>query len=291
MHNILRKITSSPAYSFFRTLPFSRQLCQLVSGAAVPAEACVDVQGSRMFLHTRNNSVARSLFTRGIHEPTETRVFCDAAARSTAVIDIGANIGYYALMAARLGKKTYAFEPSGQSFSLLARSIAANNYSNLQAMNKAVSYKAGKEKFFFSSSDCAGNSLSGKNIDFTKGDSESEVETVTLDDFFGSRLKNEKVLVKIDVQGAEGSVIGGATRFLKENNVMLIMEFWPYGIKNIGRDDPKGILLKLKNEFGFHFKSIDEKKGTVNEIDVDGILKMCELEGGKSDANLLLERV
>ncbi len=57
------------------------------------------------------------------------------------VIDLGANIGFFALLYARqVGStgKVYAFEPGPSSFALLQKNIAINNYKNVICINKAV---------------------------------------------------------------------------------------------------------------------------------------------------------
>ncbi len=59
------------------------------------------------------------------------------------------------------------------------------------------------------------------------------IEMVALDDYFkpGERVD----MIKLDIQGYELHALRGAKRVLRENrNIQLLLEFWPYGLKEAG---------------------------------------------------------
>ncbi len=60
----------------------------------------------------------------------------------------------------------------------------------------------------------------------------------------------------MDVQGAEGLVLDGAENILRNNNLKIMMEFWPAGLSNMGTD-PQGLLIKLQQN-GFKISIIDK---------------------------------
>jgi len=60
----------------------------------------------------------------------------------------------------------------------------------------------------------------------------------------------------MDVQGAEGLVLEGAENILKNNNLKIMMEFWPAGLSNMGTD-PQRLLTKLQQN-GFKISIIDK---------------------------------
>ncbi len=56
----------------------------------------------------------------------------------------------------------------------------------------------------------------------------AEVETATLDDLIQTTMESDRVdLITMDVQGAEGLVFEGADQTLRQNDVKILMEFWP----------------------------------------------------------------
>lgn len=78
------------------------------------------------------------------------------------VVDIGAHMEIFTIMASYFAKNgyVYAFEPSKENFLLLKQNILLNSANNIEAINKAVSDKSGKLKFYISQSKNKGqNSL------------------------------------------------------------------------------------------------------------------------------------
>jgi len=106
-----RSLTSFPSEMLCK-------LCRSLGYSMLPKK----VQGSTMFLNLLEDnlsSVHKQLFTYGIHEPLSTRIIKEELNDGMHVVDIGANIGYYALLEARIvGDKgwVYAVEPSPRNF-------------------------------------------------------------------------------------------------------------------------------------------------------------------------------
>ena len=77
-------------------------------------------------------------------------------------VDVGANIGYFSLLAANLvGTEgtVYAFEPEPGNHELLRKNIELNSYSNIVMIQKAVSNKSGSAPLFLSALDSGSHSL------------------------------------------------------------------------------------------------------------------------------------
>lgn len=230
----------------------------------------IDVQGSKMHIDLRDTGVAPFLLEWGFYEKYETEFFKKLIKKGMVVVDIGANIGYYTLLAARLAGeegKVFAFEPEPYNYRLLCRNIEVNKYRNVIPARKAIFSKTGKIELFLDTGNLGGHSLSEANVD---NGASIIVEATSLDDYF--KNTDHKIdVIKIDVQGSEMEVLEGMTSTVNQNdNVKIITEFWPTGLQNSG-SSPTGFLNKLI-DFGFTFYQIGQY---VEPIDVDHLLKLC----------------
>lgn len=249
-----------------------------------------DVQGNKMYINGHDKAIAPSLLRDGIYERYTTDLFKKLIKANMTVIDIGANIGYYTLIAAKLVRNTgkvYAFEPEPRNYDLLVKNILINNYTNVIPIQKAVSNKVGKAKLFIDKFDFGRHSFS-EDTNLNKGGS-IEIETITLDEFFENTVGSLAVdIIKIDAEGAEGLIVEGAGKILK-NKLKIFMEFFPNGLRNMGTD-PLGLLYKLQ-EYGFKIKTIiDEIDRCIRHEELTEIIELCETRKCGEAVNLLLEK-
>ncbi|MFA7301546.1 MAG: FkbM family methyltransferase [Candidatus Shapirobacteria bacterium] len=131
--------------------------------------------------------------------------------KSSVVIDVGANIGYYTLLLATVCKKVYAFEPDKTCFEILEKNIRENNLNNVVLFNSAVGDKNEKVGIILDDNNF-GNSRVGKG---------KNVDCIRLDDV----IKEKVDLIKIDTQGWEPKVILGAKKIIKKYKPILFLEF------------------------------------------------------------------
>jgi FkbM family methyltransferase len=147
------------------------------------------------------------------------------------VLDIGANIGFYTRILSELAGnegKIYSFEPDGINFSRLRANCSA--LSNVHLVNSAVSDSDGVLKIYKSPM------LNVDHRTYPVDDFESveEIPCMALDSFFPAKQRVD--FIKIDIQGFEVSAFEGMKRVLDENpQVVILSEFWPYGLKKAGR--------------------------------------------------------
>jgi FkbM family methyltransferase len=229
----------------------------------------VDAQGSKMYVDSRDVGITPYLLEWGFYEKYETDLFKRLVKKGMVVVDVGANFGYYTLLAARLvgdEGQVFAFEPDPYNYDLLCKNTEVNGYRNVIPVRKAVFSKIGKMKLFLDKSNLGGHSLSGANVD--RGAS-IMVEVTSLDDYF--RNTDCKIdAIKMDVQGSEMGVLEGMTNTINQNdNLKIITEFWPIGLRNSG-SSPTGFLNKLI-EYGFALCQIGQ---SVEPISVDYLLRM-----------------
>lgn len=145
-------------------------------------------------------------------------VFADALAlanlvpEGATVIDVGANIGVYSLLLGRrVGPRgrVYAFEPVPATRAELARNLSLNGGGNVVPRPEAVSSACGEAIIYL-----GGNSSLASLLPEVRGSAVS-VPTVTLDQFLAREKVGAVALVKVDVEGAELSVLRGMTNLLR----------------------------------------------------------------------------
>jgi FkbM family methyltransferase len=127
-------------------------------------------------------------------------------------VDVGANVGSYALWAAELGADVIALEPAEDTFALLQENIALNGYP-IRAIRAAAGGRPGAARFT-SGQDC---------LNRLDPDGTAETAVLTIDSVIGDRVVAG---MKVDVEGFEIDVLRGCDRALSEHRVRLIQLEW-----------------------------------------------------------------
>ena len=146
-----------------------------------------------------------------MHEPLATSWF-DVKTGQT-VIDVGAHIGRYALVAAKKANSVIAVEPDPSNFRILRENIRLNGFRNITALNVALSDNIGSSTLYLQSGGNTGtSSLEAGWTHVSRGNREIgtiEVESRTLDGVASSLHLNSIDWLKIDVEGHEVHVLRG----------------------------------------------------------------------------------
>lgn len=144
------------------------------------------------------------------------------------VIDIGANLGVYAIPAARRAGpdgRVYAYEPGAEARSFLARSRAANGLANLEIVAFALSDTLREGRLF--------HGPSGE-LHTLSGEGEGEAVSVTSLDTEAERLGWGKIdFVKIDAEGEEMRIAKGGTNFFSAQSPLVMFEIKAGEIVNL----------------------------------------------------------
>ena len=155
----------------------------------------------------------------GEYEPHLTAVFERYCRPGMTVVDVGANLGYYSLLAARLvgpSGRVVALEPNSENCRLLLSSLRRSGLGNVQVLPVAADVEKG---WAYYSTHVGSN---GGLID--DGDLLTRpgvvVPTFRLDDLVAGPVG----LVKMDVEGAEGRVVRGATRLIEHERPIVTTE-------------------------------------------------------------------
>jgi len=119
----------------------------------------VEIDGHKMYLDSEDSL---RLSINEEYDEFETKLIKKLITNGNTVIDLGANIGYYTLIFARLvgtQGKVFAFEPELNNFELLKKNITINGYENVIIINKAASDKIGKQELYLFEDNKAGHSI------------------------------------------------------------------------------------------------------------------------------------
>ena len=117
------------------------------------------------------------------HELTEIEFLKQIIKNGDTVLDLGANIGVYTLIFAKLVGKSghvFAFEPDPTNFEILSKNVVENKHENVTLVQKAVSEKNDKIKLFVSKR----NHASHRIFDSEEKRNSIEVDVISLDTYF-----------------------------------------------------------------------------------------------------------
>jgi FkbM family methyltransferase len=187
----------------------------------------------------------------------ERRLLARHLSPGSVVVDAGANIGIYSQFLARCvgpAGMVHSFEPDLENFARLRAAVAG--LPNVRVNRLALSDKTGDSLLYLSQQ---------LNVDHRAYPTESEmrqtvsIQSITLDDYFkaGERVD----LIKMDIQGYELHALRGANRVLEDNpDIKLLVEFWPYGLKQAG-----------VNWVGL-IAALEQKHMIVQQVAVEGLI-------------------
>lgn len=236
-------------------------------------EECVQIDDHIMYLD-KQDSLWLSI--NGVHEKFETDLVKQEIKKGDVVIDIGANIGYYTLIFAKLvgdTGKVFAFEPDPTNFELLRKNIEVNGYKNVTLKQKALSDKEGKVVLALIKQNTASHHISSEQ---QAPKNSIQVDTITADDYF-KNFEHKIDFIKMDVEGAEIKVLNGMTNLLKNNvDLKMMVEYNPDAIRNMGLEPASYLELLITN--GFRIMDIDRKNMKIENISVQSLLKKYDDE-------------
>ena len=236
----------------------------------------------KMNIHSPKNDIGVSNFLskNNIWEPFETSIFLKLISKKKFFLDIGANLGYYSIIASKLISKlgkVVAIEPERSNLELLHQNLDMNNTLNVDVIEKACSDKSHASFLKLSKDNLGDHRLSNKK---NKDSKNVEVKTTTVDSIINEYGLIPDI-VKIDTQGAELKIIKGMKNLLHNSNLKTIffMEFWPDGLFEQGDKitelieyislksfvifalfEENGLLVKVKKQDFCIFVSLQKKR-------------------------------
>ena len=230
-----------------------------------------NAEGKKLKIKTnQTNYLTKLLFWEGYQNFEYTDIFLELIKKMDVFYDIGANIGYYSLLAEMENPaiKVTAFEPASGPLFYLKENIRLNNFKKISVEEIALSEKNGEIKFYeikngkytYLEHNLAGESNAGsKTTD--RNFVPVQVTTQTFDAYV-EQVKEEKIdLIKIDTEGTEHLILKQSHSVLKNFKPIIICET----LFNTIESDLEAVFRK----YGYDFYNHTED----GLVKVDGIIR------------------
>ena len=180
----------------------------------------------------------------GTYELDKQILFSQYVKTGMKVFDVGANVGYYSLLASVLTGvegKVFSFEPVPSNINYLKKHITLNKLINVQVVSKAVSDKSAILRFEKGKNNSVGRFAVNGDL---------EVETISLDEFINDGNPSPDI-IKMDIEGAEYDALVGAQEILKNKKPVIFLA--------THSSELRAKCLKLLTEHGYTILTIDNK--------------------------------
>ena len=185
------------------------------------------------------------------------------------VVDAGAHVGFYSLLATRAGAPVVAFEPDPYNLRALEYNLAGTN---ARIVPKALGDRPGRHAFYRSRV-TIGSSLVRRRPD----DLETTVELTSLDAELRG-LEPDSILVKLNIEGAELRAVEGMQETLARcADVTMFVEINPEVLPQ-----PQDLVDRLR-ELGFDVSWIDRATQELGPLDPSAPLAKGHLFASRSE--------
>jgi FkbM family methyltransferase len=180
-------------------------------------EMRVNYPDGREFCIPSHDRMYEYIFIRGEYEPAESRLFRALVRPGDFVVDIGANHGWFSILAANSAGEdgeVWAIEPLPSALAALQENLERNPGVNVRVLPVGVASKEGEIEIHLFEGLSQGHASVA-----TLGRSDYRavrVPTKTLDELV-SGASRQPTIIKLDVEGAELDVLGGAEQLLRSD--------------------------------------------------------------------------
>lgn len=198
-----------------------------------------------------NDYIGSSILATKTYEPHVTRQIREILRDGDVFVDLGANIGYFSMLASSIlktGGKVIAFEPNPTNVQLIYQSIRSCNASNVFVYPYAASDCNGIVRFV----------TVGSNGGIVTPHSRKQkysflVQSVVVDEFlkFESRID----LIKLDIEAHEPAAMRGMTRLIGKHQPKIITEFHPWAMR-LNNVEPPEAYLRQFYDIGYRISVI-----------------------------------
>lgn len=197
-----------------------------------------EVNGEIYLRTNQTNFLTKDVFWNGIqgYEFPTIKIFMKIIRNKSTFIDVGANIGYYSLIAAKVNPeiKVWAFEPMPSAFLFLKENISLNKMSdNITPVELAVAADKGEAEFFVTKNPKAlylDHHIGGSSTTARAKDEYSKtinVKLESLDNFVKDNQIKKVDLMKLDTEATEDQVLAGSSHIIERDRPIILCEVLP----------------------------------------------------------------
>jgi FkbM family methyltransferase len=204
--------------------------------------------------------IGNAIRTTGVYEPEVSKLFHERLFPGACVLDIGANIGYFSMLAASLiGRegRVFAFEPLSANVPLLAASALVNQFRNIEIVAAAASDRI---KTVSIGASYTNGMIGGLPQAAGSALGCSYVVTIPVDTVVQGKVD----FLKIDVEGHEYRAIAGATETIRRSRPVIVSEFSTCGLEANSGVAPV-TYLNLLRSLGYGLSAIGQPGAPTNE--------------------------
>jgi FkbM family methyltransferase len=204
----------------------------------------LSLKNASFYMIHNNNSEYWNVKMAPQHEPEFLREFIQVITQTTSpmvIYDIGANMGFYSLVAASLSKSLdrevsiFAFEPEPTIFDTLYDNIALNDFDNITPLLLAVGYTSVENQNRLAVlTGKGGSTFIYNDSESRQGDKTRVAPLVSLDVMFDQGEIPPPDLIKMDIEGYEFEALKGMKNLLSISNVQVFVEIHAEYLKNFG---------------------------------------------------------
>jgi FkbM family methyltransferase len=213
--------------------------------------------GDYVYQFDLSDTLQRQMYF-GLYDQAEIALMCSILSPGDVFFDIGANVGYYSLVASQIvgaSGQIHAFEPIPDNVTRLRSAVQRNEVKNVTINQMAVGESEGVLDLYIGN-ESLGNSgwasvvFSGRRPDVVT------VPQATMDNYISEHGIKSIRLVKLDIEGAEPEAICGMRSVLKSSNAPdILCEVNPWLLERRGLDS-RAITLPLA-EHGYRLFSVN----------------------------------
>jgi FkbM family methyltransferase len=219
----------------------------VVNRDEIPVE--IAAEGYRVYARASDTHIGARVIAGLPHDANVEAALRARLTPGATFLDVGANIGVFTTLAARLVGETgqvIAVEPIARNLELIERACRSNGFEQVRLIRAAASDRNGdiELRTHGSTSNSATPAAAGERLRAEDG-ATVRVAAVVLDEALGDLQRLD--LVKIDVEGMEPRALRGAEATIERFRPVLISEFHPWAIERACGESPLEFLEWLSN--------------------------------------------
>lgn len=252
----------------------------------------------QMYVHgPEDKHVSRKIREQGLWEPFETSLIMSRLQAGDVFVDVGANIGYFTIIAASLvGEQgqVYAFEPDPENYRVLQKNCAHNlSQPNVHAVRGGLSSRDCAAQLYLSEDNLGDHQV------YSNGGVREQLDITLYQgaDYLRRRREHDHCetidLIKVDTQGSEYDVMLGLMPLLQEMSVppTILIELTPFSLRQAGSSgrDLIELLAALQQDFWI----VDHIEHQLVLSSAEALAQWCDnvdaVDGDEGFMNILVE--